>query len=89
MIENIGRSASRAQLVFTSASMIAIVNSVLAGAGVALLIGAAFGAAPGVAVVAGAAAAVALAIANLLHEVRSFTRAFASMEVLFPSSAGD
>jgi hypothetical protein len=89
VIENIGLSASRAQLVFTSASMIAIVNSVVAGAGFALLIGAAFGAAPGVAVVAGAAAAVALAIANLLHEGRSFTRAFASMEVLFPSRAGD
>jgi hypothetical protein len=65
VIDNIGLSASRAQLVFTSASMIAILNSVVAGVAVALLIGAAFGAAPGVAVAAGAAAAVALAIAHL------------------------
>jgi hypothetical protein len=35
----------------------------------------------------GAAATVALAIGHLLHERRSFARAFASMEVLFPSGA--
>jgi hypothetical protein len=87
VFENMGLSSSRAQLVFTSASTIAIVNSVVAGAGTALLIGAAADVSPGLAVGCGAAAAVALAIGHLLHERGSFTRAFASMEVLFPSSA--
>jgi Acetyltransferase (GNAT) family len=49
--------------------------------------GVAVGAAPAVAVSAGAAAAVAFAIAHLLHERRSFTRACASMDVLYPSGA--
>jgi hypothetical protein len=83
------RLFARVQLVFTSASTIAIVNSVVAGGGTALLIGAATSAAPALAVACGAAATVALAIGHLLHERRSFTQAFASMEVLFPSRAGD
>jgi hypothetical protein len=87
VFENMGLSSSRVQLVFTSASTIAIVNSVVAGAGTALLIGAAANTSPGLAVGCGAAATVALAIGHLLHERRSFTRAFASMEVLFPSGA--
>jgi hypothetical protein len=87
VFENMGLPPSRMQLVFTSASTIGIVNSVVAGAGVALLLGAAADAAPGVAVGCGAVAAVALAIGHLLHERRSFSRAFASMQVLFPSSA--
>jgi hypothetical protein len=87
VFENMGLSSSRAQLVFTSASTIGIVNSVVAGAGAALLIGVTTDAAPGLAVGGGAAAAVALAIGHLLHERRSFSRAFASMHVLFPSTA--
>jgi hypothetical protein len=87
VFESMGLSSSRMQLVFTSASMIAIVNSVVAGAGTALLITAATSAGPGFAVGCGAAAAMALALGHLLHERRSFTRAFASMEVLSPSGA--
>jgi hypothetical protein len=86
VFENMGLGASRTQLVFTSASTIAIVNSVVAGAGVALFTGAAISAAPAVAVGCGAAAAAALVLAHLLHERRSFGSAFASMEVLFPST---
>jgi hypothetical protein len=83
---NMGISASRGQLVFTTASTVGIVNSVVAGAGAALLIGAATTVAPGVAVAGGSAVAVALAIGHLLHERRTFARAFGSMDVLFPSN---
>jgi hypothetical protein len=85
VFENMGLTSSRMQLIFTSASTIAIVNSVVAGAGTALLTEAVTSAAPGLAVACGAAAAVALAVGHLLHERQSFTRAFASMEVLSPS----
>jgi hypothetical protein len=86
VFENMGLSASRFQLVFTSASTIGIVNSVVAGAGAALLVGAATSAGPGVSVGCGAAVAAALAVGHLLHERRSFGSAFASMEVRFPST---
>ena len=84
---NMGLSSSRSQLVFTSASMIAIVNSVVAGAGTALLIAAATTAGPALAVGCGAGVAVAVASAHLLHERRAFARAFSSMKVLSPSPA--
>jgi hypothetical protein len=82
---NMATSPSRAQLLYGSATTIGVVNSVVGGSGVALLLGAITDASPGVAVACGAVAAGALTIAHLAHERRTFSRAFASMEVAFPT----
>jgi hypothetical protein len=87
VFQNMGLSASRAQLIFSSASMVGIINSVVAGAGVALLIGAVSAATPGVAVACGAAVALVLATGHVLHQRRTFTHAFSQVEIQFPSSA--
>jgi hypothetical protein len=82
---NMATSPSRAQLLYSSATTIGVVNSVVGGAGLALLIGAIADTSPGVAVGCGALAAAALAIAHLAHERRTFARVFAGMDVAFPS----
>jgi hypothetical protein len=82
---NMATSPSRAQLLYSAATTVGVVNSVVGGSGIAVLIGAVTDASPGVAVACGAAAAAALAIAHVVHERRTFTRAFAGMDVAFPS----
>jgi hypothetical protein len=83
---NMATSPTRAQLLYSAATTIGVVNSVVGGSGLALLIGAITDASPGVAVACGAVTAAGLAVAHLAHERRTFTRAFAGMDVLFPST---
>jgi hypothetical protein len=82
---NMATSPSRAQLLYSAASTIGVVNSVVGGSGIALLIGAVTDASPGAAVACGALAAAALVGAHLTHERRTLTRTFAGMDVEFPS----
>jgi threonine dehydrogenase-like Zn-dependent dehydrogenase len=82
---NMATSPSRAQLLYSAATTIGVVNSVVGGSGVALLVGAATEAPPGVAVACGAAAAATLIVIHVAHERRTFTRALGGMEVAFPS----
>jgi hypothetical protein len=83
---NMATSPSRAQLLYGPATTVGAVNSVVGGSGIALLIGAVADASPGVAVGCGALAAAALTLAHLAHERRTYTRAFAGMDVMFPSA---
>jgi hypothetical protein len=85
VFSNMATSPSRAQLLYSSATTIGVVNSVVGGSGVALLIGAITDASPGVAVAIGALAATALTLGHVAHERRTFTRAFEEMDVAFPS----
>ena len=83
---NMATSPSRAQLLYSAATTIGVVNSVVGGSGIALVVGAAWDPSPGVAVGCGAAAALALTVAHLVHERRTFTHALAGIEVQFPSA---
>jgi hypothetical protein len=83
---NMATSPSRAQLLYSPATTVGVVNSVVGGSGIALLIGAVSDASPGLAVAVGAVAAGGLALVHVLHERRTFTRAFAHMHVAFPSA---
>jgi uncharacterized membrane protein YkgB len=84
---NMATSPSRAQLLYGSATTVGVVNSVVGGAGVALLIGAVADVSPGLAVACGALAAAVLTLAHLAYERRTFSRAFAGMEVAFPTAS--
>jgi hypothetical protein len=86
VFSNMATSPSRGQLLYSSAATIGVVNSVVGGSGIALLVGAATDASPGLAVACGALAAGALTLAHLAHERRTFSLAFAGMEVAFPST---
>jgi hypothetical protein len=79
-------SPSRAQLRYSAATTIGVVNSLVGGSGVALVTGAAADASPGPAVACGALAAAVLIIAHLAHERHNFTRVFEGTDVAFPSS---
>jgi hypothetical protein len=84
---NMATSPSRAQILYGPATTVGVVNSVVGGSGTALLIGAVSDASPGLAVACGAVAAGVLVLLHLAHERRTFTRAFAGMDVAFPSAA--
>jgi hypothetical protein len=86
VFSNMATTPSRAQLLYSSASTIGVVNSVVGGSGIALLLGAIADASPGLAVACGALAAGALVLAHLAHERRTFTCAFQGMDVAFPSA---
>jgi hypothetical protein len=85
VMRNMGVSLERRQQFFTTGSMIAVINSVVGGAAVAIALGAVTGAALGVCAGAGGVAAI-ISLARMLrienrmyHEMGGFT------EVLFPS----
>jgi hypothetical protein len=85
VMRNMGVSLERRQQFFTTGSMIAVINSVVGGAGVAIALGAVTGAPLGVCAGAGGVAAI-ISLARMLrienrmyHEMGGFT------EVLFPS----
>jgi hypothetical protein len=65
--------------------MIGVVNSIVGGAGVALLLGTAAGLPIAVAAPCGAAFAIAVAVAGVRYERRAFRAALARTEVRFPS----
>jgi hypothetical protein len=85
VFSNMATSPSRAQLLYSSATTIGVVNSVVGGSGIALLTDAVADASPGFAVACGAIAAGALVVVHLAYERRTFTRAFEGMDVAFPS----
>jgi hypothetical protein len=85
VMRNMGFEPSRWQPLFTSASMVAVVNAVVAGAGVAVALGVALNVAEAVAIVAGALVAVALVFATVRSEERAYARAAAEHTPLFPS----
>lgn len=89
VIRNMGISLQRRQQFFTTGSMIAVINSVVGGAAVAIAVGTFADASLGLSVGVGGVAAI-ISLARLLwlenrmyHEMGGFT------EVLFPSPADD
>ena len=85
VMSNVGSTTSHRQLLFTGATAIAVINSVVGGAGVALLLGDAAGLSSGAAVGVGAAIAAGLLAAHLLYQRRRGEQVGAGAEVLFPS----
>jgi hypothetical protein len=87
---NMGLPLARWQLYFTAAMMVAVVNSVVLGAAVAILIGAVSDAPLGVAVAIGGVAAIASVVFLHRHQ-RSGRRlaGAATTEAMFPSSGAD
>jgi hypothetical protein len=89
VMRNMGVSLERRQQFFTTGSMIAVINSVVGGAAVAIALGAVTGAPLGVCAGAGGVAAI-ISVARMLrienrmyHEMGGFT------EVLFPSAPAE
>ena len=82
---NMGLPLSRWQLYFTAAMMVAIVNSVVAGAAAAILVGAVSDAPLGVAVGIGGVVALFSVAAQHRHQRHRRLAGAAHSEVLFPS----
>lgn len=74
-----GHAATTIEILFTFASMIAVISSVILGAVLALAVASVFGAAPGVAIGAGGVSALGSILLHLSREVRVFST------VLFPA----
>jgi hypothetical protein len=87
VINNMAIERHRFQPYFTYAAAIAIVNSVVAGSGVAVLLGAALDLPIGVAVGAGVAVVIAFSWASVQYQIRRYQRQAATVDALFPSSA--
>jgi hypothetical protein len=87
---NMGLPLARWQLYFTAAMMVAVVNSVVLGAAVAILVGAVTDAPLGVAVASGGVAAIASVVFLHRHQ-RSGRRlaGAATTEAMFPSQGAD
>jgi hypothetical protein len=84
VLRNMGLTPSKRQLYFTTASAIAVVNSVVGGAALAIACWVAFDASLGAAAVVGATFVVPSVAAHVRWARRGF-EAGAPMEVLFPS----
>jgi hypothetical protein len=85
VMRNMGVSLQRRQQFFTTGSMIAVINSVVGGAAVAIAIGAFTGAPLGVCAAAGGLAAIASMIRLLRIENRLYHEMGGFSEALFPS----
>ena len=85
VIRNMGVSLERRQQFFTTGSMIAVINSVVGGAAVAIAIGAITGAPLGICCGIGGLAAIASVIWLLRMENRLYHELGGFSEVLFPS----
>jgi hypothetical protein len=86
---NMGLPVSRWQLYFTAAMMVAVVNSVVAGAAIAILVGAVSDAPLGIAVgIGGLLALVSVAVLQRHQRNRRLAGA-AHSDVMFPSPPGD
>jgi hypothetical protein len=85
VMANVGSTTSRRHLLFTDMTVIAVVNSIVGGAGVALLLGVVADLSSGAAVGAGSAIAAVVLAGHLLYERRRGEQIGASAEVLFPS----
>jgi hypothetical protein len=85
VLANMGLSPTRWRLYFTTATMIAVINSVVGGAAVALALGVAFDASLGVAAAAGGVVALVSLLVMRRVDYRMHVAGRARTEVLFPS----
>jgi hypothetical protein len=85
VIRNMGVSLERRQQFFTTGTMIAVINSVIGGAGVAIAVGAFIGAQLGVCAGIGGLVALISVICLLRMENRLYHQLGGFSEVLFPS----
>jgi hypothetical protein len=85
VLANMGLSPTRWRLYFTTATMIAVINSVVGGAAVALALGVAFDAPLGLVAAAGGAIAIASLLLMRRAEYRLHVAARGRTEALFPS----
>jgi hypothetical protein len=85
VLANMGLRPTRWRLYFTAATMIAVVNSVVGGAAVALALGVAVDAKLGLAATAGGVVAIASLLLVRRAEYRMHVTGGARTEVLFPS----
>jgi hypothetical protein len=85
VLANMGLSPTRWRLYFTTATMIAVINSVVGGAAVALALGVAVDASLGLAAGVGGAVAIASLLLMRRAEYRMHVAGRARTETLFPS----
>jgi hypothetical protein len=85
VLTNMGLSPTRWRLYFTTATMIAVINSVVGGAAVALVLGVALDASLGLAAGVGGAVAIASLLLMRRAEYRMHVAGGARTETLFPS----
>jgi hypothetical protein len=85
VLANMGLSPSRWRLYFTTATMIAVINSVVGGAAVALALGVAVDASLGLAAGVGGAVAIASLVLMRRAEYRMHVAGGTRIETLFPS----
>jgi hypothetical protein len=85
VLANMGLPVRRRQLLFTVATMVATVNSVVGGTGVALLVGNLFDASEGVAAAVGALGAVASFLMLRRWDAALHTQVGGTQEAMFPS----
>jgi hypothetical protein len=85
VLVNMGVRHSRWQPYFTTPTMIAVINSVVGGAAIAIAIGAIFGSPLGVATGLGGLAAIVSLAALRRFETRYLSAGIGELEVLFPS----
>jgi hypothetical protein len=85
VLVNMGVRQSRWQAYFTTPTMIAVINSVVGGAAIAIAIGAIFGSPLGVATGLGGLAAIVSLAALRRFETRYLSAGIGELEVLFPS----
>ena len=85
VMQNMGVGLQRRQQYFTTGTMIAVINSVVGGAAVAIAIGAIFGAPLGVCTGIGGVAAIASLVGMLRTENRMYHEMGGFAESLFPS----
>jgi hypothetical protein len=83
---NMGLRPTRSQPYLTAAFMIAVVNSVIGGAAVALAVAATGDPPLGIPVAVGGATAIASLFAMARSQMTRFRRGAAGTEVLFPSN---
>jgi hypothetical protein len=88
VLANMGLRPTRWQLFFTTATMVATVNSVVAGAGIALLVGNLGDPPVGVAAACGALAAVMSLLVHQRWDRQIHEAAAGRREVLFPTPSG-
>jgi hypothetical protein len=85
VLANMGVRRSRWQPYFTTPTMIAVINSVIGGAAIAIAVGAIFGWPLGVATAVGGLAAIVSLAALRRFESRYLSAGLGELEVLFPS----
>ena len=89
VLANMGLRQTRWRLYFTTATMIAVVNSVVGGAAVALALGVAVDAKLGLAAAAGGGVAIASLLLMRRSEYRMHVTGGSRTEALFPSSPAE